>query len=430
MVKKQPTLRREVGLFTLTMYGIGIILGAGIYALIGKAVGMAGNSAWIAFLIASIVSVFTGLSYAELVTIFPKTAAEYIYVKNAFKNNTLAFSIGWIVIASEVIATSVVALGFAGYLYALTGIPVLVGATVLILVLSLVNFWGIGESTKLNVIFTFVELAGLLLVIVFALPHLGSVDYLEMPHGFGGVLGASALIFFAFIGFEDIANITEETKRPEITAPKALVFSIAVTAIIYMLVAISVVSLAPWDSLAESTAPLAFAVSSEIGQSAFLILSVIALFATANTVLILLIVSARQIYGMSRDGSLPRVLAKIHTTRRTPWVAVFTVMLVAMVFVLFDIETVASITDFATFVVYSFVNASNIILRFTAPKVKRRFRTPLNIGRFPLLSFLGLLTIIALTMHLELFTILIGFSIALLGVPVYYVLRSGRRIKI
>ena len=253
----KPKLKRTVGLFTLTMYGVGIILGAGIYALIGKTAGMAGNSLWLSFLIASVVSAFTGLSYAELVSIFPKSAAEYIYVKNSFKNRVLAFSVGWIEIAADVIAASVVALGFAGYLHVLTGVPMVLGALSLIFVLSLVNFSGIGESTRLNMIFAFIEMAGLILVILFAIPHLGSVDYMEMPNGFAGVLGASALIFFAFIGFEDMANITEETKEPKKTAPKALIFSVAITTVIYILVALSAVSLAPWDSLAVSTAPLA-----------------------------------------------------------------------------------------------------------------------------------------------------------------------------
>jgi len=413
------------------MYGIGIILGAGIYALIGKTAGMAGNSMWLSFLIASLVGAFTGLSYAELVSMFPKSAAEYIYVKNSFKNRALAFSVGWIEIAADVISASVVAMGFAGYLFELTGIPMLYGALGLIFVLSLVNFWGIAESTKLNVIFAFIELAGLLLVILFAVPHLGSVDYMEMPNGFSGVLGASALIFFAFIGFEDIANITEETKDPKKIAPKALIFSIVITTLIYILVAISAVSLAPWNTLAESNAPLAYIVSNTMGQNAFLLMSIIALFATANTVLVLLVVGAREVYGMSNDGSLPKFLSRIHNKRRTPWISVFVVMFIAMAFVFLEnIEIVASITDFATFVVFFFVNAAAIILRFTHADMKRRFRIPLNIGKFPLIPLFGLITIIVLTSHLEPVTIGIGFLLFLTAIPIYYVLRKKSVIKI
>jgi APA family basic amino acid/polyamine antiporter len=432
MVKgKAAKLKREVNLFTLTLYGIGIILGAGIYALIGKTAGMAGNSMWLSFLFASLVGLFTGLSYAELVSLFPKSAAEYIYVKKSFKNKPVAFSVGWIAIAADVISASVVAIGFAGYLFDLTGIPIIFGALGLIFILSLVNFWGIGESTKLTAIFAVIELIGLLLVIFFAIPHLGSVDYMEMPNGISGVLGASALIFFAFIGFEDIANITEETKDPKNISPKALIFSIFVTTLIYMLVALSAVSLAPWDSLADSNSPLAYAVSGKIGYDAYLLMSIIALFATSNTVLVLLVVGSRVIYGMSNDGSLPKFLSKIHPKRRTPWISVFVVMLIAMSFVFLEsIEIVASITDFATFVVFFFVNTSTIILRFTKPNLKRTFRTPLNIGKFPILPFLGLLSIIGLMLHLDPLAIIIGFVIFLAAIPMYYVFRKKSGIKI
>jgi APA family basic amino acid/polyamine antiporter len=254
---------------------------------------------------------------------------------------------------------------------------------------------------------------------------------MEMPNGISGVLGASALIFFAFIGFEDIANITEETKDPKNISPKALIFSIFVTTLIYMLVALSAVSLAPWDSLADSNSPLAYAVSGKIGYDAYLLMSIIALFATSNTVLVLLVVGSRVIYGMSNDGSLPKFLSKIHPKRRTPWISVFVVMLIAMSFVFLEsIEIVASITDFATFVVFFFVNTSTIILRFTKPNLKRTFRTPLNIGKFPILPFLGLLSIIGLMLHLDPLAIIIGFVIFLAAIPMYYVFRKKSGIKI
>ena len=428
---KKPTLRRVVDLFMLTMYGVGVIIGAGIYSLIGKSAGMTGNSLWMSFLIAAVVSAFTGLSYAELVSLFPKSAAEYTYVKKSLKSKMFAFSVGWITIAANAIAASVVALGFAGYLHALTGLPILASALVLIAILSFVNFFGIGESMKLNILFAFVEMLGLVLVILFAIPHLGSVNYFEMPNGFTGVLSASALIFFAFIGFEEIVNIAEETKNPRKVSPKALILSIAITAIIYMLISVSAVSLADWRDLAASAAPLALAASKEFGQSAFLLLSITALFATTNTVLILLIVGSRDIYGMSNDGVLPRFLSKVHATRRTPWVAALVVMFIAMAFVFMEnIKTVASITDFATFVVYFFVNASVLILRFTMPNLKRSFRTPVNIGNFPVLSFIGLFTIGALAANLDPITILIGFGIFLSAFPIYYVFRKKSIINI
>ena len=418
-------LKRTIGFFTLTMYGVGIILGAGVYALIGEAAGETGNSLWLSFLIASIVSMFTALSYMELISMYPTSAAEYVYVKHSLESNIAAFSVGWIEIFADIIAASTVSIGFAGYFTGLFGGNPIFVALVLIAVLTVINFWGIAESTMINVIFSLIEIFGLLLLIIVALPHIGSVNYFEMKQGLPGLFSSSALIFFAFIGFEDIANIAEETKNPEKTGPKALLLSLVITTIIYVLVGISVVSLVGHEELAASSAPLALAISQVLGQKAYTIMSIIALFATSNTVLVSLIVGSREVYGMSRDGSLPKILSRIHKSRRTPWVAALVIMFCTMFFVLFrDIKIVASIADFCTFAVYCFVNASLIILRYKEPERERLFRVPLNIGKFPILPFVGLASIVLLAVNLDPLTILLGFIILGLAVPVYYIFKK------
>jgi APA family basic amino acid/polyamine antiporter len=332
---------------------------------------------------------FTGLSYIELISMFPVSSAEYAYVKHSFQNRLAAFSVGWIEVFADVIAASTVAIGFAGYFTSLFGGQIVVVALTLLVLLSIVNFWGITESTKLNVIFSLIEISGLLIVIATAIPFLGSVNYMEMPQGMVGILSASALIFFAFIGFEDIANITEETKQPKKTAPRALLYSMLITALIYILVAISAVSLATQEQLSTSTAPLALAISQVFGQNAFTVMAVIALFATANTVLVALIVGSREIYGMNRHGSLPKIFSSIHKSRRTPWIAVLFILVCTMLFVLLgNIKLVAGIADFYTFAVYCSVNAPLIILRYKEPNRKRLYKVPLNIGKFPIIPFL------------------------------------------
>ena len=427
----EPKLKRSVSLFALTMYGIGIILGAGIYAIVGKAAGEAGNSLWLSFLIAAVVSMFTGLSYMELIPMFPQSAAEYIYVKNSLGNRLVAFVVGWVVLVAGVVSASAVAIGFANYFSGLFGGHIVLVAAMLIAVLSVINFLGISASTKINTVFSLIEVAGLLIVIFAALPYIGSVNLLEMPHGLTGVMSASALIFFAFIGFEDIANIAEETKNPEKTAPKALLLAVIITTTIYILVGVSTVSLAGYEQLAASSAPLAFAVSQVFGSNAFTLMSAIALFATANTVLILLIVESRMMYGMSRDGSLPKLFSRLQRTRRTPWAAILVVMVCTMLFVILEnIQVVASIADFSTFVVYGFVNASVIILRFKESHKKRVFKVPVNIGKFPLLPFLGLVVIVLLAANLEPLIILLGIMITLAAIPVYYLLRRIANLRI
>lgn len=424
-------LKKELSLWEAVIYGVGIILGAGIYALIGKGAGLAGNSIWLSFILAAIVSSFTGLSYAELSSMFPKAAAEYVYAKNAFKSGIIAFLIGWIAILSDIIAASTVALGFATYFYALFNVNMLVTAVSLLILLSVINFLGIKESAKLNIAFSIIEVFGLILIIIISISFFGSVNYFEMPYGARGILSAAALIFFAYIGFEDLANIAEETKRARKNIPKALILSIIITTTIYILVSISVVSLVNWKELSGSTAPLALAASKVFGDKAFLLMSTIALFATANTVLVLLIVGSRMIYGMSREGILPKAFSKIHKKRRTPWISVFFIMFLTILFSLFgDIKVVASITDFGIFIIFLVVNASTIFLRYKMPKKKREFKLPLNIKNFPLISFFGLISAFILLIHLELLTIVYGLIVFLVGIPIYFILKKRGKIKI
>ncbi len=417
-------LKREVTLATAILYGVGIILGAGVYALVGEAAALSGNSLWLSFLLAALVASFTGLSYMELISMFPQSAAEYYYVKNAFGNKLLAFNVGWIEIFADIVATSAVSLGFAGYFHALFGVAIVPSALGLLFVMSLVNFWGIEQSAKLNAVFSIIEILGLFFIVSIAAYYgkFGTVDYLEMPYGITGTLGAAALIFFAYIGFEDLANIAEEVKNPRENVPKALLASVAITTVIYVLVGLAVVSLADWQLLATSTAPLAYAASMVLGETAFWVMSMIALFATANTVLIGLIVGSREMYGMSKDGTIPKALSMIHKTRRTPWVSVFLTMLLSMAFVfLGHIRTVASITDLGTFYIFIFVNLSAIALRYKHPRKKRRFKTPLNIGKFPLIPFFGLISSLILVSHLNMESIMIGLGVALAGFVLYFV---------
>ena len=154
-----------MGLFQLTMYGIGLTLGAGIYVLIGEAAGFAGNSMWISFLLATIVAIFAGLSYAELSALFPKAAAEYVFVKNAFKNNFIGFIIGWLTAITSIITAATVALGFGGYFTEFVGIPITLSAILLLGVLSFVNFIGIRQSAWMNTVFAVITAGGLVLII-------------------------------------------------------------------------------------------------------------------------------------------------------------------------------------------------------------------------------------------------------------------------
>jgi APA family basic amino acid/polyamine antiporter len=408
-------LKRELGLLEVTLSGIGIILGAGIYALIGKAAGLAGNSVWLSFGIASLIAVFTGLSYAELSSMFPKAGAEHEYVRNAF-GRKLAFVIGWLIILSGVIGAATVALGFGGYFNAFFKVPVILSAIVLIVALSFLLFYGIKETARFVIIATLIETAGLVIVIFIGLPYLGKVDYFEMPYGWTGVFQASALVFFAYTGFEGIVKLSEETKSPEKTIPKGLILAIGVSIFLYITVALSAVSVMGWERLSTSDAPFADLAFFAFGSNAFILLTAIALFATANTVLMMMLGSSRIIYGMADSRTLPAILASVHTSRRTPWIAILVTMVVSILFIFAgDIAFVANVDNFTLFVTFFIINAALILLRYKEPGMNRPFRVPLNAGRLPILPFLGILSCVFMLAQLEGKVIFTGVMLVTLG---------------
>jgi basic amino acid/polyamine antiporter, APA family len=414
-----PGLKKELGLFEVTTYGVGIILGAGIYALVGEGAGITGNSLWLSFIIGAVIAGFTGLSYAELASMFPKAAAEYVYVNNGFGMKSLAFLIGWLILFTGVATVATVALGFAGYFHGLFGINVMLTAILLILSLSYLNFLGIKHSSRLNVVFTCIEVSGLLLVIILAFfnrDKIVSIDYLQMKNGVSGILSAAALVFFAYVGFEDIANIAEETKNSRRILAKAFILAVVITTVLYVLTSVATVSLATPAELSTSTSPLALAVSKTfLGHYAFILMSFIALFATANTVLVAMIVGSRMAYGMARDKALPHMLSRIDQKRGSPYMAIVIFMLLSLLFLsVGGINFVASISSLSAFLTFALVNSSLLLLRFKDTSTVRSFRSPVNIGEFPVLAFLGLVTSIFMMFQFKLDAIL--FTAIVIGV--------------
>ena len=424
MATQANHLKRELGLVEVTLYGVGIILGAGIYALLGKAAGLAGNTVWAAFAIGAFIAAFTGLSYAELSSMFPKASGEYVYTKKAF-NKRLAFLVGWLIIIGGTVAAAAISLGFAGYLSVLLQTPIIPVAIGLIILLSLINFWGIKESAIANIISTIVEVGGLLLIIFFGLKHIGSVNYFELPPlGFTGLLSATALIFFAFLGFESIVRLSEETKNPTRIIPKALLLSILISTILYVLTAIAAISVVGWQELASSTAPLALVAQTAFGQKAFFILAVVALFATFNTVLVALIATSRIMYGMATNGGLPKRFGAVYAKFGTPWLAIALTGIAAVAFVFIEkIEIVASLTDVALLSTFVIVNLSLLWLRRIAPGTKRPFKT-----LWPLAVFGAVSSFIAL-LYLDRAALLIGVGFIVSGFVVFEILQWLKKRK-
>ncbi|MEK6834763.1 MAG: amino acid permease [Nanoarchaeota archaeon] len=387
----KEALKKELSLFQVTLAGIGVILGAGIYALIGIASGIAGNAIWLSFVIGAVIAILTGLSYAELSSIFKKDAGEYDYVQSAF-NKRLALIIGIVIILAGIITAATVSLGFASYFSALFKTPIVYIGILITLILSLINYYGIKQSSWITSFSTIVETIGLIIIIILGIKYIGNVNYLEMPNGFDGVLQATALIFFAFLGFDNIIKLAEETKDPQKTIPKAIILSIIISSIIYILVAISAVSILGWQDLSISKAPLADVAARSFGGIAFLVLAIIALFSTGNTILVSLVTTSRMVYGMAEERALPKKFMLVDKKTKTPWVAVFLIMIVTILFILIgDIKLVAGFANLGLFITFAFVNLAVVVLRYKRPYLDRRFKVALNIGKFNVPAFLGFL---------------------------------------
>jgi APA family basic amino acid/polyamine antiporter len=383
------TLRRTLGLWGTTVSGVGIILGAGIYVLIGTAAADAGGALWASFLIAAVLAGATGLSYAELAAMFPEAGGSAAYAREAFGRRA-GFLVGWLLLAMVVLAAAAVAIGFGGYVDDLLGFDQRPAATLLIASCALVVWRGVRETVAIAVACTLLEAAGLLLAVVVGLPYLDPGALLDTPRGAPGVLAAASLVFFAFTGFEQMVTLAEETRRPAQTIPRAMLLAIGITTTLYLLVAVTAVSVIPWPELAHDPAPLAdvvrLAASDRLGDG----LSVVALFATANTVLMLLATGARLAWGMARRALLPPPFGWLDQRRGTPWFATLAVSAVALAFALSgDIGRVAQLTNVTIFVAFIAVNATLVALRSARPEAPRPFRVAGAIRGVPLPPLLG-----------------------------------------
>jgi basic amino acid/polyamine antiporter, APA family len=310
-------LQRHITLWPLVLYGLGDILGAGVYGLVGKAAGLMGNAIWLGFLVSMLAAGFTGLSYASLGSRYPKAGGASFVTHKAFKSSFLAYLVGLAVLASGLTSMAAASRVFSGYFVGLVpAVPLNVAVIAFILILAAVIFWGIRETIVMNSILTVVEISGLVLVIVLGAKFLGSVDYLDAttisnPSGgihFAIMLGGAVLTFYSFVGFEDMLNISEEVKDPQRTLPKGLILAVGLSSLIYMTISLIAVSVVPASDLANSNQPLVDVVAKAAPWFPTSVYSIIAMFAVANTALLNFVIGSRLLYGMSRQGLLPKIL--------------------------------------------------------------------------------------------------------------------------
>ncbi len=365
ILKPTPTLKRSVSLPLLTFYGIGTIVGAGIYVLVGKVAGTAGVHAPFAFLIASVLAAFSAFSYAELSARFPLSAGEAVYVQHGLGTSWLPALVGLMIVAIGVVSGATMVHGFAGYLQVFVRLPdgLVLGA--LTLTMGAVVAWGITQSVMLASIITVLELAGLLIILWVTPMELGlegftTVDWLP-PAELGvwiGIASAAFIAFYAYVGFEDMVNVAEEVKDAPRNLPRAVIIALVVTSTLYLLVAAASVAVVPPAELSASSAPLALVYERASGGSPTFI-AIISLMSVINGVLIQIVMASRVLYGMGRQGWLPSRLAHVHPRTRTPLLATAIVTALILVFALWlPVLTLARLTSFVTLTVFALVNLS------------------------------------------------------------------------
>ena len=396
-----PPLKRGITQWLLLFFIVGDIIGAGIYALVGQVGSAVGGAIWAAFLLALILAIFTAASYAELVTKYPRAGGTATYAHNAFKMPFVSFVVAFAVAASSLFSAATLTRAFGGdYLQQFISAPTTLVALVAIVVVGLINFWGISESVRINVIFTLIEIFGLLLIILIGIATLSTgsgepARALEFNEGTSvliAILSGAALAFYALIGFEDSVNVAEETQNPSRVYPRVLFGGLLTAGVIYLLVTFTASMVVDTETLASSSGPLLEVVRAGPLAIPTQLFAAIALFAVANGALINMIMASRVIYGMADQEVMPSVFARVHRGRRTPWVSiVFTTLIVMVLISTGDIGDLARATVLLLLLVFIVVNVCVFVLRRDRVE-HEHFRTP---SIFPILGILvplGLLT--------------------------------------
>ena len=372
MAENAP-LKRAISPRMLVLFIVGDILGAGIYALTGKVAGEVGGAIWVPFLVAFLLAAMTATAYAELVGKYPQAAGAALYAHKAYKKPFFTFLVAFAVLMSGITSASAAARAFGGdYLAEFVDLPTVLVALGFVMGLAAINYWGIRESVRINIVLTLVELTGLLVILGIGAWALLTGDgepgrALEFDAENGvllGILGGTALAFYALLGFEDTVNLAEETQEPARAFPRALFLGLGVAGVIYLGVAFVSSMILPANELAESSGPLLAVVEASGVNFPPKLFAAIALLAVANTALINLIMASRLLYGMARQGLVPKVLARVDSARQTPYVAILLTLLIAAVLVSTgSLEGLADTTVLLLLLVFAVVNVSVLVLR-------------------------------------------------------------------
>jgi amino acid transporter len=388
--REHPDLKRGIGPWLLLFFVLGDIVGAGIYALVGEVGALVGGAIWTAFLTAFFLAIFTASSYAELVTKYPRAGGSATYVNNAFRNPFVSFMVAFAVMASGITSACTLTLAFSGdYLAQFISVPIIGAALVFMVLVGLINFYGISESVRINVILTCVEITGLVLIVVIGAAALAgghgdpgrAFEFKEGTSVLTALLAGTVLAFYALIGFDDSVNVAEETQHPSRNYPRAIFGALLLAGFVYLLVTFTASMVVPTATLADSSGPLLEVVKAGPIAIPTQLFAAIALLAVSNGALINMIMASRIIYGMGDQGVMPTVFSRVHPGRRTPWVSiVFTTIIALLVLIAIGrndeaLALLGSTTVVLLLIAFVMVNIAVLVLRQDEVG-HEHFRTP------------------------------------------------------
>jgi APA family basic amino acid/polyamine antiporter len=409
----KPALRRDLNLVAAVGVGLGAIIGAGIFVVTGVAAGVAGPAFLIGLLLAGLVAAFNALSSAQLAAAYPQSGGTYEYGYQVL-HPWLGFAAGWMFLASKLAAGGTVALGFAGYLNALIpGLPERPVAVAAVLLLTLVNYYGVQKTGLINSVIVAVSILALLIFILAGLPSVRAENFRPFaPAGVGAVFQSAALLFFAYTGYARLATLGEEVREPRKTIPRAIILALAIAALLYLAVAFVAVGSIGAAGMAASTAPI------ESAAGAFRwpqISRVVAIGATAAMLGVLLsqiLGISRMIFAMARRGDLPPALAHIHPTHAVPDRGIFlTTMAMLLVVVFGTLESIVATASFTILLYYSIANLA-------AFRMRSEYRL------YPIwVPVLGLVSCLALAVTLQPAVIAAGIGLLIAGFFLRWVFR-------
>lgn len=431
-------LVRAIGPLQMTLYAAGSMMGAGIYGLVGKAAGQVGSMVWASFLVALVAALLTGLSYACLASRYPRAGGAAYVTHRAFDRGMLTHVVGLATACSGLTSIAAGAWVIGENLSTfplLAAAPPVVIALAYVLLMAGIVFRGIKESIWANLVCTLVEAGGLLLVIAVGAKFWGAQDLFDVPAVSQGaatgivpllIVQGAALTFFAFVGFEDSINVGEEVKNPRRNLPLGILAAMAITALLYVGVAITAVSVIPWRELAEAKAPLAHVMDTAAPWLPGWTFVVITVFAVANSALVNYVTASRLLYGMARDGRLPRPLSKVHHRRRTPHVAIAVLLAIVAVLVLSgNVAQLGEATTLLLLAVFTVVNVALLVLRKRPGEKPGAFEPPAFVPALGAIVCLGLILVRVSSGALA--APLTAGALLLVALALYFVIRPNRR---